>query len=164
MSMIRVYWKSLTAFLLTVWAVQFASMLVTFPAVREWYPQLAKPGWNPPDWVFGPVWSVLYILIAIAGWRLWVAAVKNGVPQPWRHPALRVYGLQLAANVAWSCLFFGLHQPALALVDIFALLAAIGLCMYHARTLDHVASWLFVPYLLWVGYATTLNAAIVWLN
>lgn len=160
--MLKHHWKSLIAFLLAVWSVQFISAMATFPSVTEWYPTLRTPSWNPPNWVFGPVWSVLYVMIALSGWRLYVKLKTSG--QPLLHPAMRCWALQLAANLAWSCLFFGLHLPGAALADISILLVAIALTIHHARKLDTPAALLLIPYFLWVAYASSLNAAIVAMN
>jgi tryptophan-rich sensory protein len=118
-----------------------------------WYEQLTKPAWNPPNWVFAPVWTALYIAIAAAGWLTWRRSQRV-------NPALVVWMLQLVANGLWSWLFFGLHEPALALMDIFVLLALIVCFIALARRHSVAASWLFAPYALWVAYAATLNAAI----
>lgn len=123
-----------------------------------WYASLAKPSWTPPNFLFAPVWTLLYACIAVAGWRVWRAADGR------RTPALTVWVLQLALNAAWSWIFFGLHRPALGLVDIVALLAAIVAFIVLARRLSPLASGLFVPYALWVAFATALNAAIWRLN
>ncbi|PWK65270.1 TspO/MBR family protein [Aminobacter sp. AP02] len=122
----------------------------------EWYAGLAKPFFNPPNWIFGPVWSVLYILVAVAGWRVWLADA-GGV-------AMRVWIGQLVLNFLWSPTFFGLQQTGLALLVIVALLVAILGFMATARKVDGVAAWLFAPYAAWVAFATLLNASIWWLN
>lgn len=122
-----------------------------------WYEQLAKPSWNPPNAVFGPVWTVLYIGIAIAGWLTWRASARMTV-------ALLLWIAQLVLNWAWSFLFFGLHRPDLALVDILLLLATIFAFIVSARRRSPVASWLFVPYAAWVSFAIALNFSIWRLN
>jgi tryptophan-rich sensory protein len=122
----------------------------------EWYLTLQKPAWTPPGWLFGPVWTLLYIMIAVAGWRVWRAA---GVG-----PALVVWGTGLALNALWSWLMFGIHRIDLALVDIVALLASIAVFIALAWRVDRVAAWLFVPYVAWVGFATALNFAIWRMN
>ncbi len=122
-----------------------------------WYQQLAKPSWNPPNAVFGPVWTILYIAIAVAGWLVWRAAGRIMLP-------LHFWFAQLILNGLWSFLFFGLHRPDLALVDIVLLLAAIFAFIVTARRRSVVASWLFVPYAAWVGFATALNFSIWQLN
>ena len=123
-----------------------------------WYEGLAKPSWNPPNWLFGPVWTALYIGIAVAGWLVWKQSGQR------RTPALALWIAQLALNAAWSWLFFGLHRPDLALGNILALLACIVAFAVAARPLSPAAAWLFVPYALWVSFATTLNASIWQLN
>lgn len=127
---------------------------VTLPG--EWYAGLQKPVFNPPNWIFGPVWSVLYVLIAIAGWRVWQRDF-GGV-------AMRVWIVQLILNFLWSPAFFGLQQTGLALVIIVALLISIFAFMSVVRPLDRPSAWLFAPYAAWVGFATLLNFSIWWLN
>jgi translocator protein len=124
----------------------------------EWYAGLTKPAWNPPNWIFGPVWTALYIAIAVAGWRVWNAE------GPGRTPALGFWCTQLILNALWSWLFFGLHRPGAALLEIVALLGIIVAFTVVAIPLSRAASLLFVPYLLWVSFATALNAALWHLN
>lgn len=124
-----------------------------------WYAQLIKPPLTPPDAVFPVAWTLLYLMIAIAGWLAWQ------VPDsPLKRYAFSCYGLQLALNAAWSWLFFGLQQPVAGLVDIVLLLAAITINIVWFRPLSRLAAILLVPYLAWVGFALYLNAGIVWLN
>lgn len=124
----------------------------------EWYGALTKPPWNPPGWVFGPVWTLLYVLIALAGWLVW--RVERRVASP----AMIAWFTQLLLNGLWSWLFFGLQQPRLALIDIFALLAAIVTFIVLARPISITAGRLFFPYALWVSFAAALNFQIVQLN
>jgi translocator protein len=126
-------------------------------APGSWYAQLAKPSWNPPNAVFGPVWTVLYVAIAVAGWLLWRRTGRFV-------PALVLWIVQLVLNAWWSLLFFGLHRPDIALFDIVLLLLIILAFIAVARRHSTLASWLFVPYALWVGFATALNYAIVSMN
>lgn len=128
-------------------------------ATREWYQQLEKPSFNPPDFIFGPVWTALYILIAISGFRVWSSDAGRD-----RTRALTLWGAQLALNAAWSPLFFGAKKPALALGDIVLMLAAIAAYTAVARKVDKPAAWMMSPYLAWVAFATVLNAAIVRMN
>ncbi|HEY0594020.1 MAG TPA: TspO/MBR family protein [Thermoanaerobaculia bacterium] len=123
----------------------------------EWYAQLAKPSWTPPSWLFGPVWTVLYVAIAMAGWLVWRADKRVGVP-------LALWIAQIVLNAAWSWLFFGLHRPGTALIEIVILLALIVGFAVAAWPVNRTASILFVPYALWVGFATALNFAIWRLN
>lgn len=123
-----------------------------------WYVALQKPSWTPPDWLFGPVWTVLYIAIAVAGWSVWRSKAVS-VTKP-----ILLWLLQVILNGLWSWLFFGLRRPELALIDIIALLITIGCFIATASRTSRVAAWLFVPYALWVGFATALNFAIWQLN
>jgi tryptophan-rich sensory protein len=121
-----------------------------------WYAGLAKPTWTPPGWLFGPVWSVLYLMIAVAGWLVWRA---NGMG-----PALALWGAQLALNGIWSPVMFGAHRIGLALVVIVVLWVAIAAFIAVAWRVSRNAALLFVPYLAWVSFATALNFAIWRLN
>ena len=128
-------------------------------ATREWYEQLAKPPFNPPDVVFAPVWTALYVLIAISGYRVWFSDTG-----PERSRALALWFAQLALNGAWSLLFFGAKKPVLALGDILLMFAAITFYIVAALKVDRPAAWLMSPYLAWVAFATVLNMEIVRLN
>ena len=125
----------------------------------EWYAALAKPAGTPPNWLFGPVWTTLYVMIAVAGWLLW-RAEKSAQ----RASALTLWALQLGLNAAWSWLCFGQHALGWALLDIAALLLAILVLTTIARRVRRAAAWLLVPYALWVGYATWLNWSLWRLN
>ncbi|WP_372018585.1 TspO/MBR family protein [Tistrella mobilis] len=131
---------------------------VTTPEIGGWYRTLPKPGFTPPDWVFAPVWTTLYILMAVAAWRVWRKAGIAGA-----RGALGLHLVQLALNLAWSVLFFGLHQVGLALVDILVLLVAVTATAIAFGRHDRVAGLLMLPYLAWGAFATALNASI-WLN
>lgn len=122
----------------------------------EDYARLESPPWAPPAWVFGPVWSILYVFIGVAGWLVW----RAGAP---RTP-LALWGTQLALNVAWTPIFFGLGMRGLALVDIGVLLVLVAATMVAFLRVHRTAGWLLAPYLAWVGFATALNAAYWWLN
>ncbi|NIR28387.1 MAG: tryptophan-rich sensory protein [Gammaproteobacteria bacterium] len=132
---------------------------VTATSVDTWYQTLQKPSFNPPDWVFAPVWTALYLLMAIAGWRVW----RRARAEP-RQAALTLFGAQLGLNLAWSFLFFGFQRIGLALLDIVVLLLAIIITTVLFWRIDRLAGALFVPYALWVAYATVLNAALWSLN
>lgn len=133
--------------------------LATAPAIEPWYRGLAKPAWTPPDAAFGIVWTVLYLLMAVAAWLVWLAAPPAAVRRP-----LGLFLLQLALNAAWSPLFFGLRSPGLALLDILLLLPAILATLLAFRRHSRAAAMLMAPYLLWVLYAAALNLAIWRLN
>jgi len=130
----------------------------TFENVRAWYPALNKPEWRPPNWLFAPVWTVLYVLMGVAIWRAW----RAGGPAAAR--LVRGYFAQLAFNALWSVLFFGLKQPAWALADILLLWGLLLWLQVGLGRTDRRAGILWLPYVLWVGFAAALNAAIVRLN
>ena len=144
------------AICLTIGAIGGA---VTSTSVATWYQSLHKPPFNPPDWVFGPVWTVLYIAMAVAAWRVWRRLGFGGA----RH-ALTLFAIQLLLNFAWTVLFFGFQQIGLALVEIvvlFAFIVATAVAFWRA---DSTAGLLFVPYVGWVGFAALLNAFLWRLN
>lgn len=121
-----------------------------------WYAGLVKPPFNPPDWLFAPVWTVLYVLVAIAGWRLWRRQPGGS--------AMRLWWAQLALNFAWSPVFFSAHRIGIALAVIVVLFAAIVLFIITSRKQDLATAVLFVPYALWVAFASLLNASLLVLN
>ena len=125
-------------------------------APGEWYAGLDKPSFNPPGWVFAPVWTVLYVLIAVAGWRTFERD-RRGWP-------MRLWWAQLALNFLWSPVFFAAHRIGLALAIVLLMLAAILPFIGMAWRQDRVAAWLFAPYAAWVGFASVLNGAIFALN
>ncbi len=145
---------SLIGFIILVLGGGTSIGLYTLPG--EWYAGLAKPVFNPPNWIFGPVWSILYVMIAVAGWRLW----ENNRAST----SMKIWWAALVFNFLWSPVFFGAQQLALALVIILVLLALIYAFIARTWNLDRIAAWLFVPYAAWVSFATLLNASIWWLN
>jgi translocator protein len=125
----------------------------------DWYAQLRKPSWNPPNWIFGPVWTALYTMMALAAWLVWKRAGLAAQRVP-----LSLFLLQLIFNALWSPLFFGLKNPALAFVDIVLLwLALLATSVVFWRT-SRLAGALLVPYLAWVSFAAALNCALCQLN
>ena len=129
-----------------------------FPA-DDWYAALARPSWNPPDWLFGPVWGILYLLMAIAAWSVWRKSGFAGAAIP-----LGVFVLQLGLNAAWSWLFFGRHELGLALIEILVLWGAILGTIIGFWRLNPISGIVLVPYLLWVTFASVLNFTIWRLN
>lgn len=121
-----------------------------------WYADLNKLFWTPPNWVFAPVWTVLYLMIAVAGWLVWRRDASG--------PAMVAWGVGLVLNMAWSWLFFGQRWVGGAAVDIVALWLAIAAFLVLTVRTNTAAFWLFVPYIAWVSYATALNLAIWMLN
>lgn len=131
--------------------------LATASSVSSWYPGLAKPAFTPPNGVFGPVWTALYVLMALAAWRVWRARGRLG-------PALALHGVQLALNLAWSLIFFGLRRPDLALAEIALLLAAVLATAVAFWRIDRAAGIMMAPYAAWVAFASALNFEIWRLN
>ncbi len=128
-------------------------------APSDWYDALSKPTWNPPDWVFGPVWTVLYTMMGVSAWIIWD---RFGLKAA--RVALAAFIIQLLLNGLWSRLFFGMQEPGWAFFEILILLAAIAITTVLFFRKNAVAGWLMVPYILWVGYASTLNGAIWLMN
>ena len=152
-------WIGLLVLIVICFAVSGVGGAVTYPEIENWYAKLAKPSWTPPDSVFGPVWSALYLGMAIAAWLVWRQGGVAGALGP-----LTLFGVQLLLNTAWSWLFFGLHSPGAAFVDILLLWAAIAATMIVFCCRSTVAGFLFVPYLAWVTFASFLNFSIWRLN
>tara|TARA_R110002167_G_scaffold48091_1_gene142053 strand:+ start:66 stop:539 length:474 start_codon:yes stop_codon:yes gene_type:complete len=155
--------KKLTYIAITVsicLAVGFLSSFATQSSVNDWFVTLNKPIFNPPNWLFAPVWTVLYILMGVAAGLVWA----KGFYHLWVKTALYHFGFQLLLNAAWSIVFFGFKQPFWGLVVIISLLCLIVLTMRWFRIVDKYASWLLIPYLLWVCFATVLNYKIWELN
>ena len=133
----------------------FASGFSTVSGGGAWYQTLVKPPGNPPAWVFGPVWTVLYVLMGVAAGRLIHRRAKGTVI---------LFAIQLVLNLAWTPVFFGAHAMNAALAVIFVLWGFLALTLWSAEKKDPVSAFLLVPYLIWVMYATYLNAGIAWLN
>ena len=129
-----------------------------FP-VDEWYTALAKPSWNPPNWLFGPVWSVLYLLMAISVWLVWKKEGVVGAIVP-----LSIFLLQLVLNAAWSWLFFGTHEMGIAFIEIVVLWIAILVNIILFWKINPINGILLLPYLLWVSFASVLNYTLWRLN
>ena len=149
------------AVVVTCLAIGYFSGIVTRSSIDTWYPTLIKPSFNPPNWVFAPAWSLLYLLMGVAAGLVWdrieyeKEVVKN---------ALVFFAIQLALNALWSYLFFFFFNPLLALIEIFVLWLMIYETLLKFIKINKVAGYLLVPYLLWVSFATILNASIWWLN
>lgn len=133
--------------------------LFTTPSVAGWYATLRKPPWTPPNWIFGPVWSLLYLGMAVAAWLVWRRAGFSGA-----RLALTLFAVQLVLNVGWSALFFTLHRPGVAFGEIVLLWVLILATLLSFWPLSRAAGWLMMPYLAWVGFAAALNFAIWRLN
>lgn len=149
-------WLVLIGFVAACLAAGAIGSLLTASGLREWYPTLIKPIWNPPSWVFGPVWTLLYILMGVSAWLVW----RRG---GWSRAHV-VFGVQLLLNAAWSGLFFGLRSPGLAFAEIVALWLAIASTLVVFWRISAAAGALLVPYLGWVTFAAVLNGALWRLN
>lgn len=145
---------------LPVAAAWLLGVLATFPNLAPWYAGLAKPTFNPPNWIFGPVWSTLYVLMAIAAFRVLASAALDEE----KIFAMAVFYGQLALNAAWSWLFFAAHSPLLGLIDIVPQWLLVVWCAILFWRIDRLAGLLLLPLIAWVGFAGVLNAAIWRLN
>lgn len=157
------WWKSalqIAGFVLLCQAAGALGALTTETGAGSWYQALEKPFFNPPGWVFGPVWLTLYTLMGVAAWRVW----RRGTGHAPVRAALAWFAAQLALNALWTPVFFGAEAAGWGLVVIVALLGAVLVTVWRFAVVDRPAAWLLVPYALWVAFATALNAAIWWLN
>ena len=152
-------WLVLGLFLLVCFAAAGLGGVATASSLGDWYACLCKPVWTPPGWIFGPVWTVLYAAMAVAAWLVWA---RLGLPAA--TGALTLFAVQLALNVAWSWLFFGLRNPGVAAIEIVVLWISIALTLLVFRRAVPLAGWLMAPYLAWVTFAAALNVAIWRLN
>jgi benzodiazapine receptor len=140
--------------------IGFIGSLATRPMITTWYAALQKPFFSPPNWLFGPVWTLLYIMMGVAAYLVW----RRGFERPEVKGALGLYVMQLILNCAWSLVFFGLKSPLGGLIVIVALWVLIYLTMRRFFKISQPAGWLLLPYLLWVSFATVLNLALLMLN
>jgi tryptophan-rich sensory protein len=134
--------------------------IFTVQAIPTWYSTLNKPSFNPPSWVFAPVWTLLYIMMGLSAYRIW----EQGWHQKKIKIALIFFAVQLVLNASWSVIFFGWHNPGLALINIILLWLGIVICVVRFYRIDKWASYLLLPYLVWVSFATLLNYNIWILN
>jgi tryptophan-rich sensory protein len=141
---------ALLIFVLTAQAVGAAASLVTTPNIASWFPDLVKPSFLPPDWLFAPVWVALYLLMAVAAWRVWRVRGLKSAP-------LVLYAIQLTLNFAWSFIFFGAHRLGPALAEIVTLLIFIVATAIAFWRADRLAGAMMLPYIAWVSFATLLN-------
>ncbi len=141
-------------------AVGGLSGFATARGVSIWYPTLVKPSFNPPAWVFGPVWTLLYIMMGVAAFLVW----RRGLDTDGVRTALMVFAIQLVLNGLWSILFFGMHSPGWALAEIIVLWTAIGITTLFFWRVVPSAGVLLLPYWMWVSFAAVLNASLWWLN
>jgi len=149
----------LISFILVPLLIGGISGYVTISAISSWYSTLVKPSFNPPNWIFGPVWTTLYILMGYSSYRIYQSPKSDS-----RNQALTIYGLQLIFNFFWSILFFKFHLLGVALIEISILLVLLIMMFIRFKQIDRTAAFLNIPYLIWVSFATILNAAIWSLN
>jgi len=140
--------------------IGFLSSIATQTSISTWYVTLKKPSFTPPNWLFAPVWSILYILMGIAAGIVW----SKGFYHKWVKTALYHFGFQLLLNAAWSIFFFGMRNPLIALVDILALFILLLFTIKWFKVVNSTAAYLLIPYLIWVAFATALNFSIWQLN
>lgn len=145
----------------TCLVIGYFSGIVTQSAITDWYPTLIKPSFNPPNWIFAPVWSMLYVMMGVAAGLVWDRMDSN---KEVVKKALIVFAIQLALNALWSYLFFGLHNPMLAGLEIIILWLVIYETYLQFSKINKIAAYLLLPYLAWVSFAMVLNASIWWLN
>lgn len=149
----------LLSFLLLPLLIGSIGSYATVESIYDWYITLNKPNFNPPNWIFGPVWTVLYLLMGYSSFRVFLASKSDE-----RNQALTLYFLQLFFNLLWSILFFKFHFVGIALIEISFLLALLILMVTRFKQVDKIAAYLNIPYLIWVSFATILNASIYYLN
>ncbi|MFH1649871.1 MAG: TspO/MBR family protein [Candidatus Woesearchaeota archaeon] len=153
------YWKLIASILICQLA-GFIGSFFTITAINSWYSTLVKPSFNPPNWLFGPVWTLLYLLMGISLYLLWVKGFKTKQGKL----ALTFFVIQLVLNTLWSILFFGLQNPMIAFVEIIVLWVSILLTIVFVYRVSNASAYLLVPYVLWVSFAAVLNYAIYALN
>lgn len=151
------YRKLAAVIVITLTAAAIGSV-ATFQSIPTWYATLNKPALNPPSWVFGPVWTILYVLMAVSAYLVWNSKSRQ------KREALAIYGLQLILNVAWSIAFFGFKSPFYALVVIIALWLTIAATIVKFNKISKRAAWLLIPYIAWVTFAAYLNYSVLVLN
>lgn len=151
--------KAIIAILLCE-TVGITSGLLSAAGMNGWFDTLSKPSWNPPGWLFGPVWTVLYFMMGLALWLVW----KSEKPAPQKLKAMKIFALQLFLNFWWSLIFFHFHAPGLAFLEILLLAVTITVTIFQFAPISRTAAWLLVPYLSWVCFASILNYTIWAMN
>lgn len=154
------YWLKIFIGILVCNAVGLLASSVTLPAIETWYAGLNKPPFNPPNWLFAPVWTTLYTLMGVSAAAIW----QEGFEKSHVKHALSIFGIQLMLNGIWSFLFFGFQSPLFAFVEILLLMAAIIFTFIRFKEIKPWAGWLLLPYLAWVTFASILTLSIYILN
>jgi tryptophan-rich sensory protein len=155
----RTRWLGLVVFIVVCLGAGGLGAIATTPEIEGWYKTIEMPSWNPPDYIFGPVWTTLYVMMAVAAWMVWKQDGFKAAAAP-----LMLFAVQLGLNVAWSWIFFGMHQPGWAFAEIVILWLAIVATTIAFFQKSKVAGGLMVPYLAWVSFASVLNFTIWRLN
>ena len=154
--MLKNKFVSLFLFLITTFSASFIGGITTFKFKEPWYSTLVKPSFNPPDWVFGPVWTILYILMAIAIWNVWIKSKNINV--------VYLYFIHLFFNTTWSVVFFGFNQIELALINLIVLILFIVILFRKYMVISKLSAYLMIPYFIWCCFAFLLNLNLMMLN
>lgn len=154
--MLKNKFVSLFLFLITTFSASFIGGITTFKFKEPWYSTLVKPSFNPPDWVFGPVWTILYILMAIAIWNVWIKSKNINL--------VYLYFIHLFFNTTWSVVFFGFNQIELALINLIVLILFIVILFRKYKVVSKLSAYLMIPYFLWCCFAFLLNLNLIMLN
>ena len=154
--MLKNKFVSLFLFLITTFSASFIGGITTFKFKEPWYSTLVKPSFNPPDWVFGPVWTILYILMAIAIWNVWIKSKNINL--------VYLYFIHLFFNTTWSVVFFGFNQIELALINLIVLILFIVILFRKYKVVSKLSAYLMIPYFLWCCFAFLLNLNLMMLN
>ena len=154
--MLKNKFVSLFLFLITTFSASFIGGITTLKFKEPWYSTLVKPSFNPPDWVFGPVWTILYILMAIAIWNVWIKSKNINL--------VYLYFIHLFFNTTWSVVFFGFNQIELALINLIVLILFIVILFLKYKVISMLSAYLMIPYFLWCCFAFLLNLNLMMLN
>ena len=154
--MLKNKFVSLFLFLITTFSASFIGGITTFKFKEPWYSTLVKPSFNPPDWLFGPVWTILYILMAIAIWNVWIKSKNINL--------VYLYFIHLFFNTTWSVVFFGFNQIELALINLIVLILFIVILFLKYKVISKLSAYLMIPYFLWCCFAFLLNLNLMMLN
>ncbi len=158
---INKFMPKIVKFLLAVLLCEGAGIVGSFfttPSIGSWYATLSKPSFNPPNWIFAPVWTLLFFLMGVSLYLVWCK--KDNLPVGGKRVAVLVFFQQLSLNILWSALFFGLHNPFLAFCEIILLWLSILMTIFYFSKISKAAAWLLLPYILWVSFAAFLNFSI----
>jgi len=156
-------WKNILIYITAILMAEGVGLIgsiFTMPSINTWYASLLKPSFNPPNWIFGPVWTVLFLMMGVS----LALIIISGRNSAYFWPAVIAFIFQLALNILWSFVFFYLHNPLYGFIEILFLLLGIALTIFYFYKINHAAAWLLAPYILWVCFAAILTASIWRLN